>query len=144
MSHAKAPRPAAGLSEETAFGRFSEHFDFDAYLLELEYDERVGAMLREAVTRLLDARQREFEAMLERHPATAAEDARRREALDLEIERLDGIAAREAGREQERRRARVGCLVRKWHATCLFRQAAQTGAPLPGGRGIGAACGVNR
>ncbi len=63
-----------------------------------------------------DAKQSAFDAMLARHPATLAENARRAETRHLEKERLEKIAERQSEREERRRCAGVRHLARRWHA----------------------------
>jgi hypothetical protein len=102
--------------EEEAFRRFNEVIDFELYCLELEYSDKIGAMIREGVKRRLDEKQKAFEAMLAQHPATLAENARRAETRRLEKERLEKIAERQSEREERRRCAGVRYLARRWHA----------------------------
>ena len=96
--------------------RFSRHFDIELFALELEYNEKLGAAIREAVRKRLDARQKALDGMLARHPATLAENARHAEARCLEEERLEKIAERRGEREERTRRGGVRRLARKWHA----------------------------
>ncbi len=102
--------------EEEAFRRFNEVIDFELYCLELEYSDKICAMIREGVRKVLDAKQSAFDAMLARHPATLAENARRAETRRLEKERLEKIAERQSEREERRRCAGVRYLARRWHA----------------------------
>ncbi len=104
------------FSEEEAYRRFNEVFDLELFALELEYNEKIGAMIRESVKKELDGKERPFDAMLATHPATLAENARRAETRRLEKERLEKIAERQSEREQRRRRAGVRHLARRWHA----------------------------
>ena len=104
-------------TEEETFRRFNEVFDFEVYCLELENNQKIGAMILEGVTNALDARQRLFEAALASHPATLAEKARRAEVRRLEKERLEKIAERRRECEERTRRAGVRHLARRWHAT---------------------------
>ncbi len=110
------------LSEEEAFRRFNEVFDLELFALELEYNEKIGAMIRESVKKKLDGKERPFDAMLATHPATLAENAHRAEARRLEKERLDKIVERRREREERKRRA-VGHLARRWGATIAAAQA---------------------
>ena len=109
------------LSEEEAFRRFNEVIDFDLYCLQLEYSDKTGAMLREGVKKALDGKQRAFDAVLARHPATLAEKARRAETRHFEKERLEGIAARRKARERRAVGAGVERLARKWGARLVRR-----------------------
>lgn len=102
--------------EEEAYRRFNQVIDFELYCLELEYSDKIGAMIREGVKRRLDAKQSAFDAMLAGHPATLAENARRAETRRLEKERLEKIAERQSEREERRRCAGVRYLARRWHA----------------------------
>ncbi len=111
------------LSEEQAFERLNRVFDFELFCLELEYNEKIGAMISEAVQTKLDEKQRAFDAMLATHPATLAENARRAETRRLEKERLEKIAERQSEREERRRRAGVSQLARRWGATLAAAQA---------------------
>ncbi len=104
------------LSEEQAFERLNRVFDFDLFCLELEYNEKIGAMTSEAVQEKLDGKQRAFDAMLAVHPATLAEKAGRAEARQLDEERLGRIAEGRKEHEENRRRAGARHLVRRWHA----------------------------
>ena len=101
---------------ERALEEFSEHFDLELFALELEYNDELGAAIREAVISRLDARQKTFDKMLARHPATMAENARHAEVRRLEEERLEKIAERRREREERRKCAGVRHLARKWHA----------------------------
>ncbi len=104
------------FSEEEAFRRFNEVFDLELFALELEYNEKIGAMIRESVKKKLDAKERPFDAMLATHPATLAGNARRAETRRLEKERMEKIAERQSEREERRRHAGVMHLARRWHA----------------------------
>jgi hypothetical protein len=110
-------------TEEEAFRRFNEVFDFEVYCLEFEHNERIGAMLREGVREAFDERQQTFHAVLAQHPATLAENARRAETRRLEEEHLEKIAERRREREERRRRAGVRHLARRWHAKLAPAQA---------------------
>jgi len=110
-------RPAAQrcrrpLSEEDAYEQFVAHFDLDVFALELEYNDRIGAMLREGVRRALDRKQRNFDLLLAEHPATVAEDSCRALARQLEEERRLKIAERIERADQAQARR----LARRWHA----------------------------
>ena len=98
------------LSEEQAFERLNRVLDFELFCLELEYNEKIGAMTSEAVQEKLDGKQRAFDAMLAVHPATLAEKAGRAEARQLDEERLGRIA------EGRRRRGGARHLARRGHA----------------------------
>ncbi len=111
------------LSEEEAFERFERVFDFEVYCLELEYNEAIGAAIREGVRAALDRKQRAFDAILAGHPATLAENARRAEARRLDKERLEGVATRRRERYERRRRAGVMRLVRRWGAKLVSARA---------------------
>ncbi len=100
------------LSEEEAYEQFNEVFDLDLFRLELEHGDRVSARIREGVEKALDRRQRDFEAVLAAHPATAAEESCRALARQLEGERLREIAKRKEGEG----RTRAYRLARRWHA----------------------------
>lgn len=104
------------LSEEEAYRRFNEVFDLDRFALELQNNEKIGAMIRDGIERALDVKQRASDAVLAQHPATLAENARRVEKRRLEKERLEKIAGRRSEREERRRRAGVRHLARRWHA----------------------------
>jgi hypothetical protein len=90
-------RRSRRIPEEEAYGRFAEVFDLDVFALELEYGDRVGAVIREGVEKALDRRQRDFEAVLAAHPATAAEESCRALARQLEEGRLKEAAKRKGG-----------------------------------------------
>lgn len=109
------------LSEEEAFKGLSEVFDFELFCLEIEYNEKIGDVIREGVKKALDEKQRAFDAMLASHPATLAVTARRAEARRLERERLEGIAARRRARERRAVGAGVERLARRWDARLVRR-----------------------
>ncbi len=111
------------LSEEEAYRQFSEVFDLDLFALELEYNEEIGSALHEGVRAALDRRQRAFDVMLEQHPATLAENARRAEMRRLEQERLEKIAERRRECEERTRRAGVMHLARRWGAKLALARA---------------------
>ncbi len=114
-----APMRKERLSEEEAYRRFSEFFDFDLYCLELEYGEQIGVMIRLGLERALDHRQQGFERMLAQHPDTIAENRRRAEARRLEAERKRRL-------KRKRRRellAALRQLAGKWHAKLIVRAA---------------------
>jgi hypothetical protein len=104
------------LPEEEAYRRLNEVIDFDLFCLGLEYDERLVAEIHESTRKRLDERQRAFDAMLTRHPATLAENVRRAETRRLEKERLEKIAERLSEREERKTCAGVRHLARRWHA----------------------------
>jgi hypothetical protein len=116
MHRATRKRRKPVWDEEEAFRRFNEVINFDLYCLELEYSDKIGAMIREDVKRRLDEKQKAFDAMLARHPATLAENARRAETRRLEKERLEKVAERQKEREERTRRGGVRHLARRWHA----------------------------
>ena len=116
MHRATRKRRKPVWDEEEAFRRFNEVIDFELYCLELEYSDKIGAKIREGVRKALDEKQQAFDAMLARHPATLAENARRAETRRLEKERLEKIAERQSEREERRRCAGVRYLARRWHA----------------------------
>ena len=66
MHRATCRRGKPVWDEEEAFRRFNEVIDFELYCLELEYSDKIGAMIREGVKRRLDGKQKAFEAMLAR------------------------------------------------------------------------------
>jgi hypothetical protein len=103
-------------SEEEAYGQFIEVFDLELFAMELEYNEKLAAAIREGVRSKLDARQKAFDTMLARHAAAVAENARRAEARRLEAERLEEITRTQREREENRRRAGARHLARRWHA----------------------------
>ena len=102
----------AWLAEEEVYSRFSEMFDLDVFALELEYGDRIGAVIREGVEDMLDRKQRDFEAILAAHPATIAKKRLRDIARQLEEERLRRIAKR----KEKTRRARTSCSARRWQS----------------------------
>jgi hypothetical protein len=99
------------LPEEEAYRQFSKVFDLELLCLELEYNDRIGAMIRTGVEKALDRKQRVFEAVLAAHPATAAEESCRALSRQFDEERLERIA------EGRRRRGGARHLARRWHAT---------------------------
>ena len=120
MSTVTRPRRTR-LSEEEAYRQFSEVFDFEFYALVLEYSDEFAAGIRECVKRRLGERQKAFEAMLARHPATLTENARRAEARRLEEERLEKAAVRKKARERRAMGADVERLARRWGAKLVLQ-----------------------
>ena len=120
MSTVTRPRRTR-LSEEEAYKRFNEVFDLDRFALEFEYDEKIGAMLREGVKKALDEEQSAFDAMLAQHPATLAANARRGEARRLEKQSLEKAAVRKKARERRAVGAGVERLARRWGARLVRR-----------------------
>ncbi len=106
-----------------AFERFRAIFDFEIFCLELEYYESSGAAIREGAKAALDEKQRAFDAILTRHPATLVGNARRAEARRLEKERREKIAERRRAREEQRRRTGVKRLAQRWRAALVAAQA---------------------
>ncbi len=109
------------VSEEQAFERLNQVFDFELFCLELEYNEKIGNALREGVETALDRRQRAFDAMLAIHPATLAEKAGRAEARFLEKDRFKRAAARRRARERRAVGAGLERLARMWGARLVRR-----------------------
>lgn len=116
MHKATRKRRKPVWDEEQAYRRLNEVIDFDLFCLELEYNEKIGAMIHEGVSKALEEKQLAFDAMLAQHPAALAENARRAETRRFEKERLEKIAERQSEREECRRRAGVRHLARRWHA----------------------------
>ncbi len=109
------------LSEEEAYRRLNDVFDFELYALVLEYSDEFGASIRGSVERRLDERQKAFDAMLATHPATLAENARRAEAGRLEKERLEKTTVRRKARERRAMGADVERLARRWGAMLVLQ-----------------------
>ncbi len=109
------------LAEEEAYRQFSEVFDRELFALELEYNETIGAAIREGIMKALDEEQSAFDAMLAQHPATLAANARRGEARRLEKQRLEKATVRKKARERRAVGAGVERLARRWGARLVRR-----------------------
>ena len=111
--------------EEEAFRKFSEVFDLEVFALELEYNDRLGETICQAVRRESDRKQANFDAILADHPATLAGNVRRSEARRLESARLQTIAARKEERKKRSMDRELEHLAQKWRAQLIPPKPAQ-------------------
>ena len=82
----KAPKNMRLTREEKDFNCFSRHFDHEVYYLELDYN--LTPLVRDAVRNHLQQKQEAFDRMMASHPATIADEKRRRERFRLELQHL--------------------------------------------------------
>lgn len=104
-----------GFTEGEAYRRFNEIFDHEILCLELDYN--LGRLFRKEIKRHLNQKQAVFDRMMEKHPATLADNARRAEARRLEKEWRERRAAEKEARDKRRLQKSLQRLAKGWGAT---------------------------